>query len=378
MGLSPTAWGFSSGSQPFQNFNRTGRPNATGTDAVGCGNCHDTGNANNMPHASFAALPTEVRVGQSALFQLTIQSQADLEVDGGIINEGLAGGNAMGVNMAVVEGAGVFAATNDVQILTNDHSQISHNGKKVLTDNLGIFDINFTPQQSGTLTFYLTINDTNNNNNDNGDAWYNTTLTLSVLEALPSPTIDAGSTQEDPVIPVDSGPTETVYDAGGAFTFDSGTVGTPSNIDAGNNTTSPVSDAGNSNTVQCTLTDNGDGSYTLDCEDGTSVTWHDGEDGEDGEDGASGAPGETGATGPQGEQGPPGETGANSEPCTVTDNGKGKKTITCPDGTSVDVFDGEPGGSSVNSSCESVSTFSLGLWGLLVLGLRRRKLRGLP
>ena len=166
-GLSPTAWGFPQ-VPSLSNFNRTGRPNAI-TDAVGCGNCHDTGNTNNMPHASFAALPTEVRVGQSALFQLTIQSQADLEVDGGIINEGLAGGNAMGVNMAVVEGAGVFAATNDVQILTNDHSQMSHNGK-VLTDNLGIFDINFTPQQSGTLTFY-SINDTNNNNNDNGDAY---------------------------------------------------------------------------------------------------------------------------------------------------------------------------------------------------------------
>ena len=113
-------------------------------------------------------------------------------------------------------------------------------------------------------------------------------------------------------------------------------MGTPSNIDAGNNTTSPVSDAGNSNTVQCTLTDNGDGSYTLDCEAGTSVTWHDSEDGQDGEDGASGAPGETGAAGPQGEQGPP-EKPAQTQSLVPLPTMVGKETI-LSDGTSVDVL----------------------------------------
>ncbi|MFH0981985.1 MAG: hypothetical protein V2A79_10635 [Planctomycetota bacterium] len=47
----------------------------------------------------------------------------------------------------------------------------------------------------------------------------------------------------------------------------------------------------------CTVADNGDGTYTLSCEDGTSVTIHDGQDGRDGvdgQDGKNGADGEDG------------------------------------------------------------------------------------
>lgn len=59
--------------------------------------------------------------------------------------------------------------------------------------------------------------------------------------------------------------------------------------------------------ASCTVTDNGDGTVTVSCDDGTTVTVS------DGTDGAS---------------------------CTVADNGDGTKTITCDDGTSVTVGDG--------------------------------------
>ncbi len=70
-------------------------------------------------------------------------------------------------------------------------------------------------------------------------------------------------------------------------------------------------DAGSDGT-SCTVTDNGDGTATIECEDGTTVTVT---DGSDGEDGAS---------------------------CTIVDNGDGTKTITCDDGTVI-VTDGEDG-----------------------------------
>ncbi|MGI5861973.1 MAG: hypothetical protein ACOX6T_07920 [Myxococcales bacterium] len=67
------------------------------------------------------------------------------------------------------------------------------------------------------------------------------------------------------------------------------------------------------------MTDNGDGTKTIACTDGTSVTVHDGQNGEDGAD------------------------GQNGTSCTVTDNGDGTKTIACTDGTSVTVRDGQDG-----------------------------------
>ncbi len=64
--------------------------------------------------------------------------------------------------------------------------------------------------------------------------------------------------------------------------------------------------------TSCTVTDNGDGTVTISCEDGTEVTISDGQDGTDGES------------------------------CTIVDNGDGTKTITCGDVT-VTVTDGEDG-----------------------------------
>jgi hypothetical protein len=49
--------------------------------------------------------------------------------------------------------------------------------------------------------------------------------------------------------------------------------------------------------------------------------------------------GQDGAQGVQGEQGP---AGVDAEPCTVTDTEKGA-IIECPDGSSVEVFDGADG-----------------------------------
>lgn len=63
----------------------------------------------------------------------------------------------------------------------------------------------------------------------------------------------------------------------------------------------------------CTVADNGDGSYTISCPDGTSATLHDGAQGVAGADGSS---------------------------CTVDPNGDGTKTISCDDGTSVTISDG--------------------------------------
>ncbi len=60
--------------------------------------------------------------------------------------------------------------------------------------------------------------------------------------------------------------------------------------------------------VSCTIADNGDGTKTVTCDDGTTATITDGTDGAD---------------------------------CTVADNGDGTKTISCDDGTSVTVTDGD-------------------------------------
>ncbi len=73
--------------------------------------------------------------------------------------------------------------------------------------------------------------------------------------------------------------------------------------------------------TSCTVTDNGDGTFTIDCDDGTSATVSDGTDGGQ---------------------------------CTVVDNGDGTKTITCDDGTEVTVSDGTDGSDVTivaNESC---------------------------
>lgn len=76
--------------------------------------------------------------------------------------------------------------------------------------------------------------------------------------------------------------------------------------DDGTSVTIPPASDGSS----CTVTSNGDGTSTITCEDGTTVIVN------DGTDGAS---------------------------CTIVDNGDGTKTITCEDGTRVTIEDGEPG-----------------------------------
>ena len=78
--------------------------------------------------------------------------------------------------------------------------------------------------------------------------------------------------------------------------------------------------------MSCTVKDNGDGTKTIECEDGTSVTVSDG-------------------------------TG-----CTVTDNGDGTKTIECGDGSSATVADGssctvkDNGDGTKTISCDDGST----------------------
>lgn len=57
--------------------------------------------------------------------------------------------------------------------------------------------------------------------------------------------------------------------------------------------------------AQCSVTKNGDGTFTMECPDGTSVSWSDG------------------------------QQGAEATPCGVTDNGNGTVTMTCPNGTNV-------------------------------------------
>jgi hypothetical protein len=62
-----------------------------------------------------------------------------------------------------------------------------------------------------------------------------------------------------------------------------------------------------------------------------------------GEKGETGAPGAPGAPGPVGPMGEPGAAGADGASCTVTDHGDGTKTIHCSDGTTVTVSDGAAG-----------------------------------
>jgi len=67
--------------------------------------------------------------------------------------------------------------------------------------------------------------------------------------------------------------------------------------------------------TSCSVTNNADGTATITCTDGTSVTVANGQD------------------------------GSNGSSCTVQDNGDGTSTISCDDGTSVTVTNGQNGGS---------------------------------
>jgi len=79
------------------------------------------------------------------------------------------------------------------------------------------------------------------------------------------------------------------------------------------------------NGAPCSVTKNTDGSATITCPDGTTVTVP---------PGATGPGGEAGLDGDSGPKGDPGDSGVS---CSIVDNGDGTKTITCTDGTKVTV-----------------------------------------
>jgi len=66
----------------------------------------------------------------------------------------------------------------------------------------------------------------------------------------------------------------------------------------------------------CSVLDNKNGTYTMTCEDGTTVTWADGTDGLDGQDGADGSDGN-------------GIVGRPGESCSLVENIDGTATLTC-------------------------------------------------
>lgn len=91
----------------------------------------------------------------------------------------------------------------------------------------------------------------------------------------------------------------------------------------------------------CTVTDNGDGSATIACEDGTMATVTSGMDGMDGMDGmsctvAEGASNTSTITCEDGTT----ATVEGGGGCTVVDNGDGTSTLSCEDGTSATITDG--------------------------------------
>jgi surface-anchored protein len=70
----------------------------------------------------------------------------------------------------------------------------------------------------------------------------------------------------------------------------------------------------NSSGTSCTVKDNGDGTHTISCPDGTSAVVSDGQNGQNGTNGQDGQTGQTGPTGPQGDAGatgPAGDAGTN-------------------------------------------------------------------
>ncbi len=123
--------------------------------------------------------------------------------------------------------------------------------------------------------------------------------------------------------------------------------------------------------TSCTSKDNGNGTKTITCTDGTSISLADGPTGTTGATGATGNNGQDGAAGKDGTAcsvkangdgtktvsctdgtavnladgatGAAGKDGAAAKPCTVKDNGNGTKTISCPDGTTVSVANGLAG-----------------------------------
>lgn len=153
----------------------------------------------------------------------------------------------------------------------------------------------------------------------------------------------------------------------------------------------------------CAVTDHGDGTYTIACPDGSSVTVSDGATGADGvagpagadgsdgatgadgvagpagadgSDGATGAPGadgadgaagpagadgSDGASGTDGAPGSAGTSGADGSSCMAINNDNGTYTISCEDGSSVVLMDGAAGSNGADGdSGESCTVISNG------------------
>lgn len=102
----------------------------------------------------------------------------------------------------------------------------------------------------------------------------------------------------------------------------------------------PAGEAGSA----CSVEDNGDGTATITCDDGTTATIGNGTDGMDGTDGIDGMDGRDGVDGMDGADG---DAGADGTSCTVVEEGNGTKTISCEDGTMAMVSDGTDGLSSL-------------------------------
>jgi len=92
----------------------------------------------------------------------------------------------------------------------------------------------------------------------------------------------------------------------------------------GANGTNGGNGSNGSNGTSCTITNTATGAV-IRCGDGTEVAILDGQDGTDGTDGANGT------------DGTDGQDGADGLPCSVADNGDGTATISCADGTSATI-----------------------------------------
>ncbi len=96
----------------------------------------------------------------------------------------------------------------------------------------------------------------------------------------------------------------------------------------------------------CSVKDNTDGTATITCPDGTTVTVTP----KAGQNGMPGQNGQNGMPGQNGQNGMPGQNGMNGTSCTVRAVDAGVKVITCTDGTSVTVTDGTNGQNGTGGS----------------------------
>lgn len=101
----------------------------------------------------------------------------------------------------------------------------------------------------------------------------------------------------------------------------------------------------------CSVKDNGNGTATITCADGTTVNVSNGTNGTNGTNGSNGSNGTNGAPGQNGTPGMNGTNGMNGTSCSVSANpDAGTKTITCTDGTSVTLTDGRNGTNGIDAN----------------------------